>query len=74
MTTHVPMVYVRERLSWEYKRLERREAPSVEELNALGAEGWELVAVCRVDAHVHFYFKRDISARGCARVTETGKP
>ena len=58
MTTHVPMVYVREKLRWEYQRLDRVEAPTAEELNALGAEGWELAAVLRMDSRAYFYFKR----------------
>jgi hypothetical protein len=54
------MVYVTP--SWEYKHLERAaggEAPLHEdELNALGAEGWELAAVIPTASAIHFYFKR----------------
>lgn len=55
-----PMVYVAP--AWEYKHVERplgAEAPLREdELNALGAEGWELAAVVPAATTVHFYFKR----------------
>ena len=55
-----PVVYVAP--AWEYKHLERalaEEAPLGEqELNALGADGWELAAVIPTAARVHFYFKR----------------
>jgi len=54
------MVYVA--AVWEYKHLERElgaEAPLGEaELNALGAEGWELAAVIPAASRIHFYFKR----------------
>jgi hypothetical protein len=47
---------------WEYKHVRRdigAEAPLSEaELNALGAEGWELTAVIPTPSVVHFYFKR----------------
>ena len=49
---HVPMVWVREPVVWEYRRLERehgdREALTVDELNELGKEGWELAGVMAV--------------------------
>ena len=55
-----PMVYVA--AVWQYKHLERElgaEAPLGEaELNALGAEGWELAAVIPAASRIHFYFKR----------------
>jgi len=48
--------------TWEYKHLERAleaETPIPDgELNALGAEGWELVAALPAGSRVHFYFKR----------------
>jgi hypothetical protein len=55
------MVYVAP--TWEYKHLYRAlegDAPPVpeEELNALGAEGWELTGVIQGPAGVHLYFKR----------------
>lgn len=57
-----PMVVVREKLKWEYKRiaqnLARDEAPSEDELNCLGAEGWELAAVVQDSPLVYLYFKR----------------
>jgi hypothetical protein len=48
---------------WEYKEVERDLAegtlPSEEELNALGAEHWELAGVVSEAGRVHFYFKRE---------------
>jgi len=46
---------------WEYHEVVRDEGtmPSVPELDALGAEGWELVGVLSAGRHVHFYFKRE---------------
>ena len=55
-----PMVFVPPK--WEYKHVTRQitdEAPLAdEELDKLGAEGWELAAVFTGAAAVHFYFKR----------------
>lgn len=55
-----PVVYVAP--VWEYKHLHRpvgSDAPlSEEELNALGADGWELTAVVPGPTGTHFYFKR----------------
>jgi hypothetical protein len=55
-----PMVFVQP--VWEYKHLLRPlPAPgplSEAELNALGGDGWELVAVYPEPASLHFYFKR----------------
>jgi len=57
-----PMVYVREPLKWEYKQvirdLENEKAPDEEELNKLGAEGWELTSIVQYLHTVYFYFKR----------------
>ncbi|HJU75636.1 MAG TPA: DUF4177 domain-containing protein [Gemmatimonadaceae bacterium] len=54
------MVYVPP--TWEYKHLTRplgaSALPEEAELNALGAEGWELTAVINEPAQVHLYFKR----------------
>lgn len=51
-----PLVYVQP--VWEYKRLIVDTPPSEAELNALGAEGWELVGVAPVAQAVQLYFKR----------------
>lgn len=55
-----PMVYVAP--VWEYRHLRRDAGAGTpigeEELNALGAEGWELVAVTPTPDGVDFYFKR----------------
>lgn len=53
-----PMVYVHETTAWEYKHLRQAGAPTEEALNALGAEGWELVSVVAVGDGVNVYLKR----------------
>jgi hypothetical protein len=54
------MVYVPP--AWEYTEIERSAAagqlPTAAELNALGADGWELAGVVQAVEAVHFYFKR----------------
>jgi hypothetical protein len=54
------MVYVRDRTVWQYKVLTRDIplSPSEEELNMLGKDGWELIAVLTRGGVTHFYFKR----------------
>lgn len=56
------MVYVYEDTAWKYKRVSRdlvhEELPTEEEMNALGAEGWELAGVVNQSDKVHFYLKR----------------
>lgn len=56
-----PMVYVREDLKWEYKRIRRNivqeKILDEEELNALGVEGWELVTSVTVGSVVNFYLR-----------------
>jgi hypothetical protein len=50
--------------TWEYKQVVRRPPQGLlqeAELNALGAEGWELVSVVGEGGSVHFYFKRALS-------------
>ncbi len=55
-----PVVYVEP--TWEYKQLVRalgkEGAPDEAELNALGAEGWELAGVIAHGGEARFYFKR----------------
>jgi hypothetical protein len=55
-----PLVYVEP--VWEYKAVIRKtpaESPPDEaELNALGAQGWELVGVASQAEALHLYFKR----------------
>jgi Domain of unknown function (DUF4177) len=51
------MVYVYEKQRWEYKMIFQG-AMSEEELNALGAEGWELVGLVALPENTRFYFKR----------------
>lgn len=58
---HPPVVYVAP--SWEYKHvvreLARDGAPGEAELDALGAEGWELAAAITQGGSAHLYFKRE---------------
>ncbi len=55
-----PVVYVEP--TWEYKHLVRdlakETAPDEAELNALGADGWELAGTFVYGSAAHFYFKR----------------
>jgi hypothetical protein len=48
---------------WEYKEVVREAhtqgLPSEADLNALGAEGWELSGVASEGPRTHFYFKRE---------------
>jgi hypothetical protein len=59
---HPPMIYIKESLKWEYKQIARdlkKEGPlSEEELNALGAEGWEMSGVAQQPTVAYYYFKR----------------
>jgi hypothetical protein len=58
----LPIVYVDEGPRWEYRTLVRNlakeEAPNEEELNLLGADGWELAGMFTDSPFVYFYFKR----------------
>lgn len=55
-----PMVFVEP--VWQYKHVVRKPphepTPDEAELNALGAKGWELVAVASEGGALHLYFKR----------------
>jgi hypothetical protein len=55
-----PIIYVKEKRAWEYSRLIRPlgTPPAEEELNTLGAEGWELAGIFADSENVYFYFKR----------------
>ena len=57
-----PMVYVKDKTVWEYKLVERNlaqdKAPTEQELNRLGADGWEMAGVFTDSPFVYFYFKR----------------
>jgi hypothetical protein len=47
---------------WEYREVVRDPATglmSADELDALGAEHWELAGVVAASDGVHFYFKRE---------------
>ena len=58
----IPMVSVREDDRWEYRRVLRNlrteEAPTEAELNALGADGWELSGLFSDSPFLYLYFKR----------------
>ena len=62
MNIQPPIVYVSEKTAWEYRQVSRSmsegKAPTEEELNKLGKEGWELAGVFIESGTVHFYFKR----------------
>ncbi len=46
-------------VTWEYKALGASASYPVEkELNALGAQGWELVGVSEVGGNPYYFFKR----------------
>jgi hypothetical protein len=57
-----PMLYVYADTTWEYKLFSRdlthEHLPTEEEMNSLGAEGWELAGVVSQPDKVHFYLKR----------------
>lgn len=61
-----PIVYVSDNSGWEYKQLVRNlakeDAPSENELNALGADGWELTGIFTDSPFVYFYFKRLVNS------------
>jgi hypothetical protein len=58
----IPIVYERQELIWEYKQvirnLVKEQAPTEEEFNKLGAEGWELAGAFNDSLLAYFYFKR----------------
>jgi len=58
------MVYVKKKLVWEYKEItrnmENESLLNIEELNALGADGWEMTGALEHPPLVHFYFKRQV--------------
>ena len=55
------MVYVTEPLRWEYKMvardLEDEKPLSEEELDTLGAQGWELTGILAAPPTAYYYFK-----------------
>ena len=59
---HIEPPFVPLEPRWEYKDVVREVATgllSEAELNALGAEHWELTGVVPAGTRVHFYFKRE---------------
>lgn len=63
-TIRPPTIYIEKHLIWEYRQIVRnlkKEGPlSDKELNALGAEGWEMSGVAQQSPLTYFYFKRQI--------------
>jgi hypothetical protein len=57
-----PTIYIKQSEKWEYKQvirnLENENPPSEGELNALGADGWEMSGVAQQSSLAYFYFKR----------------
>ncbi len=51
-----PMVYIP--AIWEYQHLATEPGADEQELNSLGARGWELVGIVPLASATHFYFKR----------------
>lgn len=58
----IPVVYTNSVQAWEYKLfirdLETDNAPDEDELNPLGAQGWELVGMFLHTGMLYFYFRR----------------
>lgn len=65
LSVQPPIIYVDAKTVWEHKRLVRNlakeDAPTEEELNAIGADGWELAGIFSDSPFVYFYFKRPAS-------------
>jgi hypothetical protein len=59
-----PMVYIEKKLKWEYKQivrnLKKEKLLDETELNALGAEGWELSSTVQNPPTIYYYFKRSV--------------
>jgi hypothetical protein len=59
---HSPMIYVKQEPAWEYKQLvydlSMGTLPTIKQLNALGQDGWELVAAPGYENRATFCFKR----------------
>lgn len=58
----IPMVSVRDEIGWEYRQIVRNlrteSAPSEAEMNAFGADGWELSGLFLDSPLLYLYFKR----------------
>ena len=57
-----PTIYVYEKQTWEYKVVSwsatEDASASADELNALGKDGWEMVAIVPLADRLQFYLKR----------------
>jgi hypothetical protein len=57
-----PIIYEEQKMAWEYmpvvRNLSKETAPTAEELNRWGSEGWELTGLFCDSRLVYFYFKR----------------
>ena len=62
MSTNIPIVYEKEETVLKYKlltrNLEKEETLTEQELNELGAKGWELCGVLTIASVAHYYFKK----------------
>jgi hypothetical protein len=60
---HISAPWVPVTPRWEYKEvvrtLETETLPTEQELDRLGADGWELAGVANEGRRVHLYFKRE---------------
>jgi hypothetical protein len=60
----IPVVSVRDDPRWEYRRVTRNlrteDPPSEAELDALGADGWELAGLFSDSPFLYLYFKRAV--------------
>ena len=60
----LPMVTVRDEPRWEYRRIVRNlrteDPPTEKELDALGAEGWELTGLFSDSPFLYLYLKRPV--------------
>ena len=58
----LPHVYVRDDPVWEYhvlvRNLAKQDAPAAPELDALGADGWEMAGLFTDSPFLYLYFKR----------------
>lgn len=59
-----PMIYVKRKMTWEYKQiirnLESAKPLDETEMNALGADGWEMTGVTQQPPLAYYYFKRQV--------------
>lgn len=58
----LPRVHLKDEVIWQYRlvtrNLAKQDAPSEDELNALGADGWEMAGLFSDSPLLYLYFKR----------------